>query len=285
MGPEDMADSELCKAAFRVATSLVDGLGPVVQASFSGRAVDDSTWHHPWATTVEMFVRTAFMTSQDACGTAAVGLRMNASAASTGIIRTVAECHVLMRWVLDGATAEEKRGRVLAVTSTAVKRTRRSVDHWERTATGTRSPEMAAQIRQALEATETDLDTLASRNDLIIPRRPENQELFDSYLPGGYFVFALLSNMGAHPGNPFLFYGGPRSNVLDWDFKGLHIERAYWITQACSLHLENCKIAAPICGWTNYEVVLARIGRELGPLAAEAVKRLNARRDPAGIWT
>jgi hypothetical protein len=109
--------------------------------------------------------------------------------------------------------------------------------------------------------------------------------LFDRYLPGGYLRFALLSSVGAHPGpSPFFFYGESDSGGAHWDYRGLHAERAFWITQACYIQLENCELAAPVCEWVNYEFLLTRIADDLRPMAAEAEKRFTARRDPTRIW-
>ena len=283
--PDGMNDEELREAAFKLAIALVDGLGVIVRASFEGPGVSDPSWHRPWPTTVDTFIRSMFMTSLDAFGTAAVGLGMNASVASTGNIRAVAECHVLMRWVLDGESEDDQRGRVLAMTKTGIEQARGSLAHWERTATGSNDSAMIAYVKQALDATEVDLELLAQRSILKVPSRPDDLDLFDRYLPGGYLRFALLSNVGTHPGpSPFFFYGESDSGGIHWDYRGLHAERAYWITQACHLQLENCDLAAPVCGWVNYEHLLTRIADDLGPIAAEAEKRFTARRDPMRIW-
>ncbi len=283
--PFDMDDEELREAAFRVAIALVDGLGLIFQSSFDGKTVDDPTWDRPWPTTVEMFIRSMFMTALDAFGTAAVSLGMNASVASTSNIRAVAECNVLIRWVLDGRTDGDQRGRVLAMTRTGITHARGALAQWERTATGPQEAAMIAYVRQALDATDVDLDDIVDRDRLTIPERPDLAALFDLYLPGGYLSFALVSDMGAHPGpSPFFFYGEARSGAADWDYRGLHVERAFWIAQACRIQVENCKLAGSVFEWGDQEHVLKRIGDELAPIAAEAERRFSARRDPTRIW-
>ena len=131
-----MDDEELHEASFKVAIALVDGLGLILQTSFDGKPVNDPSWSRPWPTTVEMFVRSMFMTALDAFGTAAVSLGMNASVASTSNIRAVAECNVLMRWVLDGGTECEQLGHVLAMTRTGIRQAR----HWPHWPTGNGTP-------------------------------------------------------------------------------------------------------------------------------------------------
>ena len=283
--PHDMNDEELREVAFQVAMAFVDGLGLIVQTSFDDTAVDDPSWHRPWPTTVETFVRSMFMTAIDAFGTAAVGLGVNASVTATSDIRALAECHVLLRWVFDAETDDEQRGRVLAMTRTGIKRARKALERWERTATGPQESAMAAYVRQALDAAQGEFDSIVDRHKLTVPKRPEMASLLDQYLPGGYVTFAVASDIGAHRGpSPFFFYGESDPAAAHWDYRGLFVERAFWITQACKIQLENCKLAATVFPWFDQEHVAKRIADELGPVTAEAERRFTAKRDPRRIW-
>jgi hypothetical protein len=62
-------------------------------------------------------------------------------------------------------------------------------------------------------------------------------KLAQQYLPehGGYQLYALLNSSGAHPGasRAFQFYGTPGAGI-DYDFKGKHLLRAYWIAPSPS---------------------------------------------------
>ncbi len=282
--PESMSDADLRHGCCSLACGLVNDLGPIVQASFSGSAVDDPKWHHPWPTTVEMTIRQLFMMSLDAFGTASIVMEQNASAACLGNIRTAAECHVYIRWVLDGREAAEQRSRAIALTSAALKYALSSVGHWERNAVGQDASSIAHHFKNVIIETKTDLADLAKQRELTIPNIPAATALFDSYLPGAYFMFALLSNIGSHALPSPSFYGDPGTGSLIWDFKGLNVERSYFITQACEIQLATCKLTAPVCGWSGYEDLLARVEERLNLLAEEASKRLRARRDPTGRW-
>jgi len=283
--PHDMNDDELREAAFKLAIAFVDGLGFIVQTSLGDAAVDDPSWHHPWPTTVESFVRSMFMTAIDAFGTATVGLGVNASVTSTSDIRALAECHVLLRWVLDAETDYEQRSRVLAMTRTGIKRARKSLERWERTVTGPQESAMTAYVREALDAAQGDFNAIVDRYKLTVPKRPEIASLFDQYLRGGYVTFALASDIGAHRGpSPFFFYGESDPAAADWDYRGLFVERAFWITQACKIQLENCKLADTVFAWFDQEHIAKRIADELSPVAVEAERRFTAKRDPRRIW-
>jgi hypothetical protein len=62
-------------------------------------------------------------------------------------------------------------------------------------------------------------------------------KLAQQYLPehSGYQLYALLNSSGAHPGasRAFQFYGTPGAGI-DYDFKGKHLLRAYWIAPSPS---------------------------------------------------
>jgi hypothetical protein len=145
---------------------------------------------------------------------------------------------------------------------------------------------LIAYVQETLDATEAELDELTKSKNLEIVRRPPSAVLFDRYLPDAYFMFALLSNVGAHLGpSPFLFYGELEVNAaINWDYKGVQVERAFWIAQATKIELENCELAASVCGWTGTEDLLRRIADLLGPVAIEAEKRFIDRRDPGRVW-
>jgi hypothetical protein len=190
-----------------------------------------------------------------------------------------------MRWVLDAKSDDERQSRVLAVTRAGIDQARTSVRHSELMTNGPEELALIAYVHETLDATEADLDLLIKKKNLEMARSPASTELFDRYLPDAYFMFALLTNIGAHLGpSPFLFYGELESNTVNWDYKGLEVERAFWIAQATKIQLENCALAASVCGWDGIEDLLGRIADLLGPVAIEAERRFIARRDSRRVW-
>ncbi len=289
--PAQLNDEELREAACRVAIALVDELGLIVQEGSDGTPAEDPSWHRPWPTTVEAFIRSTFMSGFDAFGTVALSLGMNTSVASTSNVRAAAQCHVLMRWVLDADTDAEQRSRVLAMTRASIDKARSSLANWEHATPPTQGSGMIAYVRQALDAAESDVDALISEHGLNVPPPPDRESLFDRYLPRGYATFAMTSDVGSPSGpSPFFFYGDSdfsgesETGTPNWDYLGLHVERAFWIAQACRIQLDNYQLAAPVCGWVNHEHVLKLIADELALVDAEAEKRFTTRRDPGRIW-
>jgi len=93
---------------------------------------------------------------------------------------------------------------------------------------------------------------------------------------GGYLLYALLNRAGAHPSpaRASQFYANPTTRVIDYDFNGLHIVRAYWITQSIQLHSELCQLAAPVLSWNDrWGTLYERTQLEFLPLAAEIERR------------
>lgn len=235
-----------------------------------------------WPTTVDMSVRQMFVTSNDAVGSAVVVMDENVSASCVGNIRTAAECHANIRWVLGGRTVDERRGRAMALTRDSLELARKASGHWERVNDDPAGRDAAASLRGGIDNTRADLQDLASRRKVTIPKRLSNTELFDRYLPVGYFMFALLSNVGALP-LPFpYFYVDPATGNLNRGYKGLDVERSYFVTQASQIQLETCRLVAPVCGWSHYEELLSDFEERLSPLAQAADRRLRKRRDPNG---
>jgi len=283
--PADLDDVELRDAACKVAITLVDGLGLIVQEGPDASAADDPSWHRRWPRTVEAFVRSMFMTGFDAFGTAAVALGTNTSVTSISNVRVVAECHVLMRWVLDGETETEQLSRVLAMTRAGIDDARRSLAHWDRATHRTQESHMVAYVRETLDDAQWDLDELIDGHGLTLPSRPDSAALFDRYLPRGYVTFTLASDIGAPPGpSPFFFYGESETGTDKWGYRGLHVERALWIAEACWIQLENYQLAAPVCGWVNHEHFLKHVADDLAIVDAEAEKRFATKRDPDRTW-
>jgi hypothetical protein len=62
---------------------------------------------------------------------------------------------------------------------------------------------------------------------------------------------------------------------MDFDFKGMHVVRAYWIAMSTELHLELCRLVAPVLGWQRWEAALDALSSRLQPLAEEAQRRFG----------
>jgi len=65
----------------------------------------------------------------------------------------------------------------------------------------------------------------------------------------------------------------PGTGIVDFDFKGMHGLRAYWIAVSIELHLQLCRLVVPVLGWQKWEAGLDALDRKLQPLAEEAKRR------------
>lgn len=103
-------------------------------------------------------------------------------------------------------------------------------------------------------------------------QRQPTADLFEQYLgdQGGYGLFSLLST-GGPPGasRSFMFYGSAPSARVDFDFKGMHGLRAYWLSRSARPHIAWCRLVAPELDWPpDSEHVLGELQKRPLPLAS-----------------
>lgn len=279
--PACMTNTELLEAVYLVGAGLLNGLAPVIQASFvrwgAAAEMGDPRFPHGMPVTMRGHVLTMTTDAYDAFGLALVGLNKHATAAALGPIRTVAETLALARWLLEDPDEEVRRAR-------AYRRTMQGIDSYtdagkalERIA-GQPAETEARWFLAAGQRMKDHLTTMATQDGVTIADKPGSaSKLMEQYVPehGGFLSYAVLSSAGTHPGpaRASQFYGTPGAGI-DYDFKGKHHVRAYWIAQAILLHLDLCTLAAPVLGWAQGWQSLSESTRDrLGPLVEEAERR------------
>jgi hypothetical protein len=214
--------------------------------------------------------------ANDAFGLALLGLREHATAAALGSIRIATESLAWARWLLEDPDEDIRQARAYRITLNAI-----DVCFSRVAATIVRvagQSEEATWLAAAGQRLKDDLNALASQDGVVIPANPGTMsKLVEQYLPehGGYQLYALLNSAGAHPGaaRGFQFYGAPGTGV-DYDFKGKHHVRAYWIVRSTRLHLDMCTLAALVLGWSQeWEALATQTRNYLQLLAGEAERR------------
>lgn len=279
--PADMADGQLLEAVHRTGAELLNGLAPVIQESFTRygapEEMGDPRFPHGMPVKLRGHVLTMVTEANDAFGLALLGLSKHATAAALGAIRIVTETLAWARWLLEDPDESIRQAR-------AYRRTLNGIEGYRKFGTtlrqvvGQSAETEADQVIAAGQRMKDDLTTMASQDGVTIPANPGTMsKLAQQYLPehGGYQIYALLNSSGAHPGasRAFQFYGTPGAGI-DYDFKGKHLLRAYWIAQAIRLHLDVCNLAAPVLGWgQEWETLAERTRDHIGPLADEAERR------------
>lgn len=277
--PADMTDRQLLQAVHHVGAELLNGLGPIIQQSFTryGSAAEMGDPRFPHAMPVKMRgqVLTMVTEANDAFGLSLLGLSKHATAAALGAIRVVTETLAWARWLLDAPDEDARQARAYRLTMNAIEGYGNAAATLRRVAG---QCEEARWMTAAGQRMKDDLNALASQDGVTIPANPGSMsKLAQQYLPeyGGYLFYSLLNSAGAHPGmaRAFQFYGTPGVGA-DYDFKGKHVVRAYWIAQGILLNLDMCDLAAPVLGWGQEWEALARQTRnQLRPLAKEAERR------------
>ena len=254
--PADMTNQQLLQAVHLVGAHLLNGLAPVIQQSFarwgSAAEMGDPRFPHAMPIKVRGHVLTMVTEANDAFGLALLGLREHATAAALGAIRFVAETLAWERWLLDDPDEDVRRAR-------AYRRTMHGIESYAnvgRTLQRVADQSAETQARWLLAAAQQmkdDLTAMAAQDGVSIPANPGTaSKLMEQYVPqhGGYMSYAVLSSAGTHPGpaRAFQFYGTAGAGI-DYDFKGKHHVRAYWITQVILLHLDVCDLAAHALDW------------------------------------
>jgi hypothetical protein len=221
-------------------------------------------------------VLTMVTEANDAFGLSLLGLREHATAAALGAIRIVTETLAWARWLLEDPDEDARKARAYRLTLNGIEGSySRVAETIERVAGPS---EEARWLAAAGQRMKDDLNALASQDGVTVPASPGSMSrLAQQYLPehGGYLFYSLLNSAGAHPGMPraFQFYGTPGAGV-DYDFKGKHLMRAYWIAQSILLNLDMCDLAASVLGWgQEWETLAEQTRNHLQPLAEEAGRR------------
>ncbi|MCQ4044877.1 hypothetical protein ACFOSC_17580 [Streptantibioticus rubrisoli] len=73
-----------------------------------------------------------------------------------------------------------------------------------------------------------------------------------------------------------LLYGDLESGKFAYDFDGLHVQRAYWITRVGAVFLGLLDLAAPVLGWNDWDEEGLALRARFDPVAEEAARRYNA---------
>lgn len=276
----DMTDQQLLEATHDVGGRLLNGLAPMIRETFARLpwSTEQSDPRFPHAMPVKVRGHVLSMTTEanDAFWLSLYGLNKYATAAALGTIRNVAETLAWTAWLLEDTDADVRRARSYRLTLNAIDSYRSMRKTLEKTAGASGQAEHLARFEKRMR---DSLLSMASQDGIDIPDNPGSvSRLMERYLPahGGYLLYALLNRAGAHPGpaRASQFYANPTTRVIDYDFKGLHIVRAYWITQSIRLHSELCQLAAPVLGWNDrWETLYQRTQHDLAPLSAEIERR------------
>lgn len=278
--PSRMSDKYLQQEIHDVGGRLLNSLGPLVQQGFANNTQPESSeFIESMPTSVRGHVLLLFMQAYDAFGLVLLSLNNQAHAAALGPIRSIAESLAFEKWLLESNDADVRLARSYRLILDAADQLdaqRRALGRVVADSPQRRSlSNLLSDAEERLRNAATDL---ATRNDINIAEpHGSASKLIEQFLPehGGYLLYSLLSSAGVHSGamrNKF-FYGQPDTGILDFDFKGMFIARAYWIGVTIELFLDFCDLVAEILGWHNWRNLSKKVHSQLEPLTQEAKKR------------
>lgn len=282
--PADLTDVQLHEAICDVGATLLNRHGRVLQGSFArdGAPLSDPRFPAAMPVTIRSHVLMMIIQANDSYGLALLGLREHATASALGAIRNVAETYAYAKWLLESPDEKVRAGRAYRLTMTAIDQLREQKRMLERAAPRSElTVHVAPMLGTAAERMSSRLRELADEDGVTIAVKPRRSALLEKYLPesGGYMFYSLLSNAGVHPGagRAQAFYGRPGKAVIDFDFKGLHHVRAYWLSVNIRLYLDLCDLVEPVLGWPEWQTLTGQIRARLEPLAQEAQQRYLGR--------
>lgn len=280
LAPADMTDMQLHQAIHDVGGTLLNRHGRILQDSFAryGATMGDPRFRAPMPTTVRGHVLTMIIQANDSYGLALLGLRQHATASALGPIRNVAEIYANAKWLLESPDEKVRLGRAYRLTMNAIDQFRELKRTLEKVAPQSElTLQTAPMLGASAERMCCRLTEMAQEDDVAIAARPNRSHLLEKHLPGsgGYLFYSLLSNTGVHPGagGAQAFYGKPGTGIADYDFKGLHHVRAYWMSVNIGLYLDLCDLVAPVLGWQEWAGLAEQTRAKLKPLAKEAEQR------------
>lgn len=278
--PADMTDVQLHHAIHDLGGMLLNRHGRILQDSFAryGATMGDPRFPAPVPTTVRGHVLTMIIQANDSYGLALLGLRQHASASALGPIRNVAETYAYAKWLLESPDERVRLGRAYRLTMNAIDQHRELKRTLERIAPQSElTLQMAPMLGTAAERMSRRLTKVAREDGVAIAARPKRSDLLEKHLTdsGGYTFYSLLSNTGVHAGagGAQAFYGKPGSAFADYDFKGLHHVRAYWMSVDIRLYLDLGDLVAPVLSWQEWPGLAEQTRTALKPLMEEAEQR------------
>ena len=276
--PAEMSDIQLQQDINDVGATLMNGLQDIIKDSFVGDAAHgDLRFPYKMHTSVRGQTLTLFMQAHDAYGLTLRGLNAHATAAALGPIRTILETLAETRWLLEGTDDQVRHARAYGLALDGIDQYGRVARMLKESA---ETREYAEKLAAGAKRVEDELNQLAQQDGITIERKPAKWSvLVECYVPElGRLSYAMLSSAGVHPGaiRSTLFYGRPGTGKVDYDFKGMHALRAYWIGQAIGLYLELCQLVARVLGWPpEWDEIRAVTQTQLQPLADEAAQRYS----------
>lgn len=278
--PPDMTDAQLHRAIHSIGATLLNRHGRLLEDSVAryGATMGDPRFPAAVPATVRSHVLMMVTQASDSCGLALLGLRDHAAASVLGPIRNVAETYVYARWLLENPDEKVRLGRAYRLTMNAADQLREQQRALKKAAPRSElSQQVAPMPGTSAKRMRQRLTGLAHEDGVTIAGKPRRSELLEKHLPdsGGYLFYALLPNVGAHPGagRAQAFYGRPGAAVIDFNVKGLHHVRAYWMSANIRLYLDLCDLAGPVLGWPERDALTEQTRNELQPLAEEAQHR------------
>lgn len=282
--PGDLTDVQLHHAIYDVGATLLNRHGPVLQDSFAryGAALSDRRFPAAMPATIRSHVLMMIIQASDSYGLALLGLREHATASALGPIRNVAETYAYAKWLLESPDENIRLGRAYRLTMDAIDQLGEQKRMLEKVAPRSElTLQLAPMLGAGADRMSSRLRELAQEDGVTIAPKPRRSQLLEKHLPesGGYMFYSLLSNAGVHPGagRAQAFYGRPGKAVIDFDFKGLHHVRAYWMSVNIRLYLDLCDLVEPVLGWPEWKAVTGQTRAGLEPLAKEAQQRYLGR--------
>lgn len=167
-----------------------------------------------------------------------------------GAVRFLAETLVTARWLGELTNDFERVRRARRTLLGSIERAGRLGRH-------ARPDDVHAVevIDQAKRMKDTLLEISKADGFAHLRFAADRKWLFDRYLGEiGYGMFALLSELGAHPGPlGILFFAmDPKSCVVDARFGGAFPDRAYWASIAYTMFAHICDELGRLRGWDSW---------------------------------
>lgn len=282
--PSDMTDAQLHHVIDGIGARLLSRHGRLLEDAFAryGATMGDPRFPAAVPATVRSHVLVMIAQGSDSCGLALRGLRDHATASVLGPIRNVAETYVYAKWLLEDPDEKVRLGRAYRLTLDAADQLRELERALKKAAPRSELTQQVVPMPgTSAKRMRRRLTGLAHEDGVSIAGKPRRTELLEQHLPdsGGYLVYALLPNAGAHPGagRAQAFYGRSGSPVIDFNVKGMHHVRAYWMSASIRLYLDLCGVAGPVLGWPEWDALTEQARTELAPLVEEAQHRYLGR--------
>lgn len=226
-------------------------------------ATREDDWSYPFPLNWELQLRYLWTGAADAFGVVAQFLPSRAAPSVLAQIRFLVETRCLVKWLAEPEEARQARGYRWTINE--LRDVRRILMGWSG------HEEDKTPTLQQLKTMEKEVKQRATDDGVPLPKQPNMRSLLMTY-GYGYTVYAVLSDLGSHPGfaSSLAFFRVPGKQKIDINLDSGKVSRAYFLGLAYEAFGKTVGTVAAARGWDELSSDVRDRINAAGPTLLEA---------------